>query len=310
MSRQHTPIGWFPPRTNTSFAALLWIVLILAGCSAHEETCSRDEDCREDSVCNLERNICVAVEAPDDDTEGAGEPIPGDDDDSAESDDDDSAGSGEILPEEQGSLKTTNSVGRSGSYFLPARAAGEPLALLAGYHATGGAGSGFLSTFVDLARTHGFAIVAPDSRISPDGQYTWEVGNLANEVTPDYSHMLACIDELTARPDATLGDGRILAAGHSGGASSAPYIATNEDRFQAFAVLHGGVIAGGIGEHLIPGWFSTGENDTIRSPEHLQEQMDYMTALGFSDLELHIYPGGHGISDQEASEMVAWWLAL
>jgi len=301
---------------------LHWLVLllVLGGCSDSDPPCSQDEDCREGTVCNLDRQLCVAVSATDDqsslndDDDSTGDD-PGDDDsgddDSGDDDsgDDDDTNGEKLLPEEQGLLATTNSVGRSGSYFLPARSAGEPIALLAGYHATGGAGSSFLGTFVDLARTHGFAIVAPDSRVSPDGQFTWEVGNLQNEITPDYSHMLDCIDEVELRADVTLEEGRILASGHSGGASSAPYIASNEERFQAFAVLHGGVIAGGIGDHIIPGWFSTGEDDTIRSPDHLQEQMDSMTALGFDELELHIYPGGHGVTDQEASDVVDWWLS-
>ena len=45
-----------------------------------------------------------------------------------------------------------------------------------------------------------FAIVAPDSRVSPAGQYTWQVGDSPGDVTEDYAHTLACIAEFRAQP--------------------------------------------------------------------------------------------------------------
>ena len=84
---------------------------------------------------------------------------------------------------------------------------------------------------------------------------------------------------------------------------------SNEEIFTAFAVLHGGVIQGGIGEHVVPGWFSTGEDDTLRTPDHVQYQLDYMTAQGFNDLEIHIYPGGHDLGTQEREDVINWWLS-
>jgi predicted esterase len=110
------------------------------------------------------------------------------------------------------------------------------------------------------------------------------------------------------RADVSIDPGLVLAAGHSGGASSAPWIASNEQRFTAFAVLHGGVVEGGIGDHVVPGWFSTGESDTVRPPEHVQGAMEYMEGLGFDELSLHLYPGGHGLIDEELDGLIAWWL--
>ena len=210
-----------------------------------------------------------------------------------------------VLEESSGTLTTENSAGRHGAFFLPERVEGAATPLLVAYHGTGGEGAVMINAFTELAREWGFAIVAPDSRVSPDGQFTWEVGNHAGEVTEDYTHTLACIAEVT---DDWVIDSEVLATGFSGGASSAPYIATNESLFTALSVLHGGVIGGGIGENIIRGWFSTGEDDSVRSPEHVQSQMETLQALGFDDLELHLYPGGHQLGGEERSELISWWL--
>jgi len=161
-----------------------------------------------------------------------------------------------------------------------------------------------------LAEQHGFAIVMPDSRISPTGEFTWEVGTEPGEITPDYSHALACLAEVETNHGLLIDEQRVLGAGYSGGASSAPYLASNEELFTAFAVLHGGVFPGGIGDNIVPGWFSTGEDDSLRSPTHMQEQLDSLIPLGFDNLVLEIFPGGHGLSEEEVRRVTEWWLEL
>ena len=228
----------------------------------------------------------------------------------AGSDDDDSSSAGDEATQyesQSGTLSTLNAAGRSGSYYLPARRSDQPIPLL--LHATGGNGAGFLSAFSAEAIERGFAIIAPDSRVSPAGDFTWEVGTEPGEITPDYSHSLAVIAEVQEQHDLLIDEQSVLAAGFSGGASSAPYLATNEELFTAFASLHGGVFPGGLGDHIVPGWFSTGEDDTIRSPEHVQGHLDSLIPLGFDELELHIFPGGHTLSDEEIEGLVTWWLA-
>ena len=214
----------------------------------------------------------------------------------------------QLLEAESGSLTTVNAAGRFGSYYLPARDSDQPVPLLVGFHATGGDGQGFLAAFAAHAQARGFAIVAPDSRISPAGDATWEVGTEPAEITPDYTHALRCIDELRDQHGLLIDTTSVLTAGYSGGASSAPYLASNELIFTAFAVLHGGVFAGGIGQHITPGWFSTGEDDSLRSPAHVQAQLDSLVPLGFDELELHIFAGGHGLSGEETEALIAWWL--
>jgi poly(3-hydroxybutyrate) depolymerase len=225
--------------------------------------------------------------------------------------DDDSAPppSGEALAAQSGALSTANEAGRSGHYYLPARLTGQAIPVVLGFHATGGDGEGFVGSFLAMAEQHGFAIVMPDSRISPTGEFTWEVGTEPDEITPDYSHALACLAEVQNSHGLLIDEQRVLSAGYSGGASSAPYLASNEELFTAFAVLHGGVFAGGIGNHIVPGWFSTGEDDSIRTPAHMQEQLDSLSPLGFDDLVLEIFPGGHGLGEEEVRRVTEWWLA-
>ncbi len=219
----------------------------------------------------------------------------------------DSAAPGAVVLEaEEGMLSTLNSAGRTGSWFLPSREDGQALPLVVAYHGTGGAGASMVTLLRDEAESWGVALLAPDSRQSPNGDWTWEVGNRRNEVTEDYEHTLACIDEFL--PLIELDEAEVLAVGFSGGGSSAPYIASNETFFTAFGILHGGVVRGGLGEHLVPGWLSTGEEDTMRPPDELESDAEYLQERGFVDLEVRTYPGGHSLSEAERSELFSWWL--
>ncbi len=209
-------------------------------------------------------------------------------------------------PALEGDFVTENSAGRTGSYFVPEGWNLAPLPVLVGYHGTGGIGSQQVGLFRDLAEQHGFGIVAPDSRMSPSGQWTWEVGTDPGEITEDLLHTQALIEELESF--GLVADfGSHLATGFSGGASSGPYMASNDSSFVAYASLHGGAFPGGMGDNQTVGWFSTGEDDTTRSPEHVQEQADAVEAAGYPTPEVHIYPGSHSVGPQEAAEMVDWW---
>ena len=42
----------------------------------------------------------------------------------------------------------------------------------------------------------------------------------------------------------------------------------------------------------------------------MQAQLDSITPLGFDDLVLEIFPGGHELSEQETRSLTDWWLAL
>jgi poly(3-hydroxybutyrate) depolymerase len=178
---------------------------------------------------------------------------------------------------------------------------------LVAFHGTDGSGADMVQAFLDLARARAFIIVAPDSR-SFEGAFNWQVGDAPGDVTEDYTHTLACIAEVRAKVGVRVDETRVLAAGFSGGGSSAPYLATNERLFDAFAVLHGGVIRGGIGTHVIRGWFSTGQDDPARPPSLVQQSVDYIEGLAFTDITFNLYPGGHVLSAPELADVVVWWL--
>ena len=133
-----------------------------------------------------------------------------------------------FLPGTTGTLWTKNSAGRSGAYFLPSGYNGRPLPLLVAIHGTNlGSGEAMVRFFREAAEREKFIVVAPDSRLAPDGKDSWEVGDHAGEITPDLLHVRACVAELLAMPGVRLDPTHVLIAGHSGGGSTAPYVATN-----------------------------------------------------------------------------------
>ena len=65
------------------------------------------------------------------------------------------------------------------------------------------------------------------------------------EVTEDYRHVMGCVREVLGLPDIRVDREPLLIAGFSVGGSVAPYIATHDDPFTAFGVLHGHVVLEG-----------------------------------------------------------------
>ena len=205
-------------------------------------------------------------------------------------------------------LRTANAIGRTGSYFLPSGYERRPLPLLVAIHGTGGNGVQMVDLFRGAAEREKFLVVAPDSRRAPDGQYSWEVGDHAGEITPDLLHVKACVAEVLAMPGVLLDPTRVLIAGHSGGASTAPYVATNEAPYTAFAVLHGGIIEGGLGKRRVRGWVSTGQDDPLRPPTGVLDAANRAKAAGVVEVEYRVYAGGHGVGKAELAELLEWWL--
>lgn len=212
----------------------------------------------------------------------------------------------DVDPGVEGQIGVQNSAGRSGMYFIPERSAFKSFPLLVILHGTGQSGASMIERFRDLAQTHGFAIVAPDSRLT-EGPGTWEVGDKQGDVTPDLTHTLNCIDWVRSQ-GLNVEESHVLIAGYSGGASSAPYIGSNRPGFTHIAVLHGGLYPGGIGSQRTPVWFSTGDQDQLRPPALVRQSADALVSLGFSDITFRTYPGGHGLSEIERSQLIDWWL--
>ena len=204
-------------------------------------------------------------------------------------------------------LETQNASGRSGALFVPVQAKAGPRPLLIVLHGTNGSGAQMLATVSSYATARGLVVLAPDSGRSPDGAYNWQVPDAPGETTPDVVHVRACLDEVYARDGLRIDPEHVLVAGHSGGGSTAAYVGTTEPRVRAFAVLHGGVFARGLGSSLARGWFSTGKDDALRPPVVVARAAE-ATKPHASESSLRIYPGGHALSQAELDDLMVWWL--
>jgi poly(3-hydroxybutyrate) depolymerase len=158
------------------------------------------------------------------------------------------------------------------------------------------------------AEREGFLVVAPDSRFAPNGPPSWEVPSRPGETTPDADHIRRCVGEVMRMPGVRIDDSRTLIAGHSGGGSTAPYMASTDDLYTAFAVLHGGAFPSGLGPRRVRGWFSTGETDTLRPVSRVAADAASVRAVGFDQLAVRTFPGGHEIGPEELHALLRWWL--
>jgi predicted esterase len=202
--------------------------------------------------------------------------------------------------------RPTNSSGRTGAWFAPASRDAAAVPLLVLLHGTGGSGRQILGRFIAQAKARGFAIVAPDSR-QVQGAWTWEVGDKPGEVTEDLNHVIATVEWVTDSVNLQVDLTRVLIAGYSGGASSAPYIGTNRRPFTQCAVLHGGAFPGGLGTRRIPCWFSTGNSDPARPPAGVYKATSQLQALGFTTT-YRTFAGAHELTDPEIDALISWWL--
>jgi phospholipase/carboxylesterase len=191
--------------------------------------------------------------------------------------------------------------GRSGAFYLPGNYTQQALPLLVAFHGTGGDGAGMVAGFQALADEYGFIIVAPDS----GDPAVWWIA-IAGEESDDYPHIMAWVDWIRSYPGVTIDDEHVMTLGFSGGAPVAPYIATNDEQFTAFATMHGEVWEPSIGPNLALAWLSTGADDWW-TPAMFEGYADMLDGRGFS-VTLNIYPGGHVVSAEEQRAAIDWWL--
>ncbi|MCB0329759.1 MAG: hypothetical protein KDD70_08845 [Bdellovibrionales bacterium] len=206
-----------------------------------------------------------------------------------------------------GKLQTQNSFGRTGGYYLPPNFDKGPKPMMVAFHGQGAAGSSIVNAFSSLAKEFGFIIVAPSSGLTPEGEAAWEIGTEPNEFSNDFFHTQDCMEEVRGFKNVQIDPGQVLAIGYSAGGAVAPYFATNNEEFTHFAVLHGGTHRGGFGDKIIPGWYSTGINDDLRSPTELQGYITQLTLAGFNDLTFMTYDTDHGLAKEELRQVVKWW---
>ena len=202
-------------------------------------------------------------------------------------------------------VQAATSTARQGAYYLPNGYESRPLPLMVSFHGTGGKGSLMILRLQALAEREGFMVLAPDS-VSVAG--VWSVGQQPEDMTEDYRHVMDCVREVLRVPGVRIDAARVLAAGFSVGGNVAPYIATRESLFTAFAVLHGHVMPGALGRLRPRVWLSTGDRDRVRTVEYMRSVAGHLTAEGFPSVELRVFKVDHSLGDDELAALVAWWL--
>lgn len=203
------------------------------------------------------------------------------------------------------SVNTTNTGGRTGTYYLPKNYPLRSLPVMVMFHGSTLDGNTMVKELRDFADEFGFIIIAPDST-DPAG---WNVGTTPGEMTNDYIHSQNVITEVLGIEDLTWNGTDMIAVGVSAGGSSAAFIATNDNSFSHFAVMHGGIFYGGFGANTPGAWFSTGSSDTLRSPSHVKSFVNLLNQVAYPGEIIYTeYSVGHTVPEVENREMLEWWL--
>jgi len=173
-------------------------------------------------------------------------------------------------------------------------------------HGTGGKGADILVRVSTIADRKRFIVIAPDSA-SVTG--AWLVEQRSDGASEDYRHVMQCVREVLALPGVRIDRAHVLIAGFSVGSGAAFYIASREDLFTAFAILHGHVVTDAIGPRRIRGWLSTGDRDRLRTGESMRATADHLLRVaGFSDIETRVFLVDHALREAELTSLVEWWL--
>lgn len=111
-----------------------------------------------------------------------------------------------------GTLKTANSSGRKGTYYLPDGYQGRALPAAVLLHGSGSSGSAMVALFKSLADTYKFIIIAPDS-VKPT---YWMAMRGTYYASEDETHVERCLAEVKKMTGVKIASNRVLLAGFSG----------------------------------------------------------------------------------------------
>jgi poly(3-hydroxybutyrate) depolymerase len=203
-------------------------------------------------------------------------------------------------------LQVATSTGRRGVYYLPRGYEARSLPLLVMLHGSRGKGSVVALRLIDLAEREGFIIVAPDS-VSAAG--AWLIGTGPHDSAEDHRHILGSVREVLALPAVRVDRQQVLVAGFSVAGGVAADIATREELFTAFAVLHGHVVLDQMGPRRVRAWLSTGDRDRLRTVEYIRDVADHLSRReAFPEVVTRVFRADHALRDEELAALVGWWL--
>jgi len=127
---------------------------------------------------------------------------------------------------------------------------------------------------------------------------------------PSERYLLSVIDEATADPSV---DARhVFLLGFSQGCYLGYYVALRHpDRFAGFVGIGGRLKREFLVEELplaarLPVLILHGREDRVVSPDAARGSRDALIAAGFSNVELHMTDGAHGIGEPEIDAIRAW----
>ena len=206
-------------------------------------------------------------------------------------------------------LGVVQTLGRSGSYFIPEKLSGEvPLLIL--FHGPGDSGALIAEPFVDQARAHGFAILAIDAVNRENSVWAFEVNNAIVHRTKELQFLAKAMEWMTQTQGVTFDKSKTLVAGYSQGASIAAWVGTNERFVSHFGLLHGGFLSDGIGYEVRPVWLSTGDTDDFRTPVIHASTARALRLLGLKDLTSRVFKTDISLNKEECESLISWWLGL
>src|SRR5262245_45825823 len=181
---------------------------------------------------------------------------------------------------------------------LPAKATGQPLALLVMLHGAGGSGEGVLRRVAAAAEDAGVAVLAPDSRDSTrDGIR----GGFGPDVTFIDRALARIFERVPIDPE------RIAVGGFSDGATYALSLGlVNGDLFRRVVAFSPGFIVGGTPQGKPQFFVSHGRADQILPIDQCSRVIVPQLQRRGYDVTFKEFDGGHQVPPDMAAEALRW----
>jgi phospholipase/carboxylesterase len=181
---------------------------------------------------------------------------------------------------------------------VPAKATGQPLALLVMLHGAGGSGEGVLRRVASAAEDAGVAVLAPDSRDS-----TWDGirGGFGPDVTFIDRALARVFERVPIDPE------RVAVGGFSDGATYALSLGlVNGDLFRRVVAFSPGFIVGGTPQGKPQFFVSHGRADQILPIEQCSRVIVPQLQRRGYDVTFREFDGGHQVPPDTAVEALRW----